>query len=117
MLRTRLSFLPRSSPAHGELGDRHTNKVIKDSLPGLEPRTKSIADDQEHCITSVPYGFRSFDRQWIIPDYRLINRPNPELCNVQTEERVTIRELGRSSDLIRRSVHDVAGVRQGEWRM
>ena len=25
------------------------------------------------------YGFRSFDRQWIIPDSRLINQPNPEL--------------------------------------
>jgi hypothetical protein len=27
----------------------------------------------------VLYGFRSFDRQWIIPDSRLINQPNPSL--------------------------------------
>ncbi len=33
----------------------------------------------EDLFPPVRYGFRSFDRQWIIPDNRLINRPNPEL--------------------------------------
>ena len=73
---------------HGELGDRHTNKVIKECLPGVEPRTKSVADDQDTCISPVPYGFRSFDRQWIIPDYRLINRPNPELWKSRSAKQV-----------------------------
>ena len=30
-------------------------------------------------MNAVRYGFRSFDRQWIIPDNRVINRPNPGL--------------------------------------
>ena len=30
-------------------------------------------------LPPVRYGFRSFDRQWIIPDNRVINQPNPEL--------------------------------------
>jgi len=31
-----------------------------------------------------PIGYRSFDRQWIIPDKRLINRPNPALWGVRS---------------------------------
>jgi hypothetical protein len=30
-------------------------------------------------VPPIRYGFRSFDRQWILPDNRVINRPNPEL--------------------------------------
>jgi hypothetical protein len=36
----------------------------------------------------VPYGFRSFDRQWIIPDNRVINRPNPQLWELRSDEQV-----------------------------
>ena len=32
------------------------------------------------------YGFRSFDRQWIIPDNRVLNRPNPELWRSHGEQ-------------------------------
>ncbi|MGH7171667.1 MAG: type ISP restriction/modification enzyme, partial [Gemmataceae bacterium] len=34
------------------------------------------------------YGFRSFDRQWIIPDNRVINRPNPALWKVFSEKQL-----------------------------
>ena len=36
----------------------------------------------------VRYGFRSFDRQWIIPDNRVINQPNPELWRSHSEQQV-----------------------------
>jgi hypothetical protein len=51
---------------HGVLGDRHSNKILQDAL----------------------HGFRSFDRQWIIPDKRLINRPNPELWECLSERQI-----------------------------
>ncbi len=60
-------------------GDRNIAKTLSMGLPGHEPRPTPIADERGACETPVPYGFRSFDRQWIIPDNRLINRPNPEL--------------------------------------
>jgi len=63
----------------GELGDRHIAKVPTERLPGNEARMMSIGSDQEPVIAPIRYGFRSFDRQWIIPDYRLINRPNPTI--------------------------------------
>jgi hypothetical protein len=36
----------------------------------------------------VRYSFRSFDRQWIIPDARLINRPNPNLWKEHSTRQV-----------------------------
>lgn len=60
-------------------GDRTANKVVKDGLHGCEYRNLSVAKDAGNVITPVRYAFRSFDREWIIPDNRLINRPNPNL--------------------------------------
>jgi hypothetical protein len=45
----------------------------------------------------VRYGFRSFDRQWIIPDNRVINRPNPELWALRSDQQVFLTALSRSS--------------------
>jgi len=45
----------------------------------------------------VRYGFRSFDRQWIIPDNRVINRPNPELWTVRSEHQVFLTAFSEES--------------------
>ena len=70
-------FVPHLN--HGELGDRHVNRVVAKGLPGFADNPNPIASDRGDCPPPIPYGFRSFDRQWIIPDNRVINRPNPEL--------------------------------------
>jgi len=74
--------------ADGGLGDRHVNRVVKDGLAGYEGRSKPVADEEGPCLTPVRYGFRSFDRQWIIPDNRLINRPNPELWESRSDGQI-----------------------------
>ncbi len=43
------------------------------------------------------YGFRSFDRQWIIPDNRLINRPNPTLWALHSQRQVYLTALARTA--------------------
>src|SRR5207247_357479 len=43
------------------------------------------------------YGFRSFDRQWIIPDNRVINRPNPDLWEMRSEQQVFLTTVSRTS--------------------
>jgi hypothetical protein len=45
----------------------------------------------------VRYGFRSFDRQWIIPDNRVINRPNPELWQLYSDRQIYLTALSRTS--------------------
>ena len=38
----------------------------------------------------IRYSFRSFDRQWIVPDNRLINRANPQLWKAASGEQVYV---------------------------
>jgi hypothetical protein len=72
----------------GELGDRHTTKIPSESLYGHEARMTSVAWDKGPVVSPIRYGFRSFDRQWIIPDYRLLNRPNPRIWENHSRRQV-----------------------------
>ena len=74
-------------------GDRHLHKALGDGLHGHEFRPQSVAKDSKDVIAPVRYSFRSFDRQWIIPDKRLINRPNPTLWENHSEEQVYMTAL------------------------
>jgi len=100
-LRLRWRKLARAKPeqkeelfhAHlrgGKPGDKHVNKVVN-GLPGYPDNPKSVADATGDCPPPVRYGYRSFDRQWIIPDSRLINQPNPELWRSRGEKQVYLR--------------------------
>ena len=79
----------------GKPGDKHVAKSAKalgsyhDAVQSIEQALavrasidSIIAAQAEHALLSIKpirYGFRSFDRQWIIPDNRIINQPNPGL--------------------------------------
>jgi hypothetical protein len=81
----------------GALGDRHSERVVKDGLPGLAHSAKSVASERGTCPDLVRYGMRSFDRQWIIADNRLINRPNPELWSSRSEHQIYLTAPGDRS--------------------
>jgi hypothetical protein len=84
---------------HEKPGDRHSNKILQDALHGFPVRTKSVAEDSIQIVPPIGYGFRSFDRQWIIPDKRLINRPNPELWECRSNCQIFATALSRTSPL------------------
>jgi hypothetical protein len=65
----------------GKPADRHIRSVVKESLYGYEPKLTRIIDETNECDAPILYGFRSFNRQWIIPDTRVITQPNAELWN------------------------------------
>jgi hypothetical protein len=44
-------------------------------------------------LPPVPYGFRSFDRQWILPDNRLIERPREPLWRAHSNRQVYLTSL------------------------
>jgi Type ISP C-terminal specificity domain/N-6 DNA Methylase len=73
---------------NGQPGDKHSHKVVAIPLHGFDSNKKSIADENRVEITPLGYGFRSLDRQWVIPDARLINQPNPELWRVRSENQI-----------------------------
>jgi hypothetical protein len=70
------------------LGDRHVRRIVSNPLEGYPETDKSVADEGGPCLAPARYGFRSFDRQWIIPDARLINRPNPRLWSLRSVRQV-----------------------------
>lgn len=69
-------------------GDRTVSKEAKDGLAGHEFRSEAVKSDKKPAITPIRYAFRSSDRQWIIPDARLINRPNPILWKAHSPRQV-----------------------------
>ena len=97
-LRLRWSKLTRAKPERkqelfhphlrgGQPGDKHVNKVVK-GLPRYPDDPKPVADAKGDPLPPVRYGFRSFDRQWIIPDSRVINQPNPELWRSHSDKQL-----------------------------
>lgn len=81
----------------GKVGDKHSGKIVPTPLAGYPPQMIAVADDKAACVPPTRYGFRSFDRQWIIPDSRVINQPNPELWAVRSERQVFLTALSRTS--------------------
>jgi hypothetical protein len=81
----------------GKPGDKHVGRVVKESLSGYPANQKPVAIETGSCVEPVRYGFRSFDRQWIIPDSRVINQPNPRLWEIRSSRQVYITELARFS--------------------
>lgn len=77
----------------GKPGDRHLHKTAPKGLRGHASRSVAVADDQGACIAPTRYGYRSFDRQWIIPDARLINQANPELWQAHSPRQVYLTAL------------------------
>ena len=74
----------------GKLGDKHAGKIVEKPLAGMAPRLVSVAADSGAPLAPVRYGFRSFDRQWILPDVRLINQANPTLWQWRSDRQISI---------------------------
>ncbi|MGE3626984.1 MAG: type ISP restriction/modification enzyme [Hyphomicrobiales bacterium] len=81
----------------GKPGDKHVNKEISRGLAGNEARLAAVADDNSNVIEPIRYGFRTLDRQWIIPDARLINQPNPKLWGIWSPRQVYLTALDAHS--------------------
>ncbi len=69
-------------------GDRTLGKVIKEPLTGHKHPPLSVNEDHGAGAAPVRYAFRSFDRQWLLPDNRLINRANPTLWNGHSDQQI-----------------------------
>jgi len=81
----------------GQPGDKHVRKDLKSGLSGHEERLVAVIADDGKVISPVRYSYRSFDRQWIIPDARLINQSNPTLWDSYSSEQVFVTALERVS--------------------
>lgn len=78
----------------GLTGHHGPKKSIEELLQETKHHsTKGTAQRELKLIKPTRYGFRSFDRQWIIPDNRVINRANPGLWNTHSSHQVYLSGL------------------------
>ncbi len=80
---------------NGKLGDKHSGKIVIAGLGTIPARKVSVAQDNAPHVSPTKYGFRSFDRQWILPDSRLINQPNPTLWETHSDTQIYLTALSR----------------------
>jgi hypothetical protein len=59
--------------------DRYITKVVTVDLGAYQVRPVTIAKDQGPIVPPCRYSFRSFDRQWIVPDHRLLSMARSQL--------------------------------------
>ena len=92
-------------PLGGQLGDGHRNSAATrcgNSVPVTELQAVSVEADSRPIAqlpvgTPMPpvvrYAYRSFDRQTVIADGRLMSRPRPDLWRAHSERQVYLTSL------------------------
>ena len=81
----------------GKVASRHVNKVVEQHLGTVLTRNVSIKNDAGPCPTPIRYGFRTFDRQWVIGDARMLNDPRPRLWRSLSNKQIYMTGLDAHS--------------------
>lgn len=81
----------------GEVAGKHLAKVVTQNLGTIPTRRMSVADDTGPVPEPIRYAYRSFDRQWLIGDARLINDVRPVLWGAFSEKQVYLTALDAHS--------------------
>lgn len=76
---TKKEILFHPDPGEGNARARYVSKTGFKDLGPFSTRAISVGQDKGPLVSPVRYAFRSFDRQWLPPDNRLLTRPRPEL--------------------------------------
>ncbi|HCA85842.1 MAG TPA: DNA methyltransferase, partial [Streptomyces sp.] len=69
--------------------------VALPQLPGQDSATRPLAEESGPCPEPVRVLHGPFDRQWLIPDQRLLDAARPELWRVADERQLFAVEPGR----------------------
>lgn len=75
-----------------ESRDRTIDSSVE-PLPNGHFHSGTIAQETGDCPPPTRVAYRSFDRQWVIPDNRLFHGPSPELWRAAEDGQVFISEL------------------------
>jgi hypothetical protein len=69
--------------------------IIRSGQHPTEPRwiqAKTLREERGPGVEPVRIGYRSFDRQWLIPDSRVIDRPRIALWQVRSDRQLYLTE-------------------------
>jgi hypothetical protein len=79
--------------AFKETRDRKIASVITDVITGEKLHTLADLSSSEPAPVIQPYGYRSFDRQWLIADPRLADYPRPPLWDSHSDTQLYFASL------------------------
>ncbi len=68
--------------------DRYINKVVTVDLGTHHVRSATVTQDNGPIVPPCRYSFRSFDRQWIVPDHRLLSMARSQLWDEYSDKQV-----------------------------
>ncbi|MFE9395970.1 type ISP restriction/modification enzyme [Streptomyces flavidovirens] len=74
-----------------ETRDRNLRTSVE-ALPGQPRRTVPLIEERGSCPDPVRVAHRSFDRQWVLPDSRLLDCPRPSLWRADRPGQVFVSE-------------------------
>lgn len=86
-----------ADPGEGKARARYASKIVKDELGAFPTRPVSVETDTAPIVQPIRYAFRSFDRQWLPPDNRLMSRPRPELWSENSTKQIFLTCLDANS--------------------
>jgi hypothetical protein len=81
----------------GLVASRHIRKHVHQDLGVYKTRQVPIISEEEPLAPLVRYAFRSFDRQWVPADNRLLNDPRPKLWGSLGKSQVFLTALSATS--------------------
>jgi hypothetical protein len=77
--------------------DRTLDKVVSKPLGAFGVRQAKVFDDTRSIMPAVRYAYRSFDRQWLPPDHRLLSQGRPELWSMLSSGQLFLTALDAHS--------------------
>ncbi len=82
---------PQKAALFKETRDRTIDSRVA-QVEGLSAGSTILRDETMPCPEPVPVGYRSFDRQWLIPDNRVVDFMRPELWRVHSRHQLYVTE-------------------------
>lgn len=73
--------------------DRTLDRIVRVALGRHETRPVAVSKDSGPLVEPVRYGFRSFDRQWIPPDHRLMSQARSTLWAGHSDKQINLTAL------------------------
>lgn len=71
-----------------QVADRHIRKTVNQAVGNRQARPTQIVNETGGNAALARYGFRSFDRQHIIADARVISDPRPKIWSTEGKSQV-----------------------------
>lgn len=81
---------------NGKVASRHIRKIVEQSLGSYATRQIPVIKDKDNVVQAIRYGFRSFDRQWLPADNRLLNDSRPEIWPTLSDKQMFLTAFSAS---------------------